>query len=220
MSDLLGDFQAPAAPGGDLIADFTAWATANRPQGGCRGALIDCPWDFSNYSAKGEAKNAKAQYPCVSMGLLKRLPVARIMAQNSAVFSWATSPLLDEQIECLKAWGCKYVATDVWWKGSKNSTGEPGDQSWKAAFGPGYIRRGSAEFILIGTFGEPDWLAGCRSMRNAFFEPQREHSRKPDSQYDRTEQSVPGPYCEIFSRSNRAGWIHFGNETGKFGDAA
>lgn len=203
-----------------LVVDFRQWARANRPQGGCRGLLFDCPWSFDNYSAKGEAKNAKAHYDCVPMGELMALPVAEIAARDAAVFSWATSPLLDRQIACLKAWGCAYVACEAWFKGSKNSTGEPGDESWKAAFGPGYVRRGSAEFILIGAFGEPAWLPGCRSLRNAFFDAQREHSRKPDCQYERVEQSVPGPYAEIFSRSNRAGWIHFGNQTGKFGEAA
>lgn len=212
--------RATGESGMSLGQAFTVWADANRPAGGCRGALIDCPWNFDNYSPKGEAKNAKAQYPCVSMVELKALPVARIMARNAAVFSWATSPLLDEQIECLKAWGCRYVACETWAKGSKNSIGEPGDESWKAAFGPGYVRRICAEFVLIGTFGRPEWLAGCRSLRNAFFDAQREHSRKPDCQYERVEASVSGPYCEIFSRSNRAGWIHFGNETGKFGEAA
>jgi N6-adenosine-specific RNA methylase IME4 len=202
-----------------LVAAFTHWAQVNRPQGGCRGVLIDCPWTFDNYSAKGELKNPKAHYPCVTMEELERLPVAMIAASNAAVWSWATSPLLDQQIACLKKWGCRYVACEAWAKGSKNSTGEPGDNSWKGGFGPGYVRRICAEFVLIGAFGRPDWLPGCRSLRNAFFDAQREHSRKPDSQYARVEASVIGPYCEIFSRSNRADWIHFGNETGKFGEA-
>lgn len=202
-----------------LILDFTAWTDRARPQGGCRGVLIDSPWKFDNYSAAGEAKNAKAQYDCVDMETLRRLPVARVAARNAAVFSWATSPLLDQQIECLKAWGARFIGCEAWAKGSPNSSGEAGDDSWKAAFGPGYVRRGAVEFVLIGAFGKPDWLPGCRKLRNIFFDAQREHSRKPDSQYARVEQSVPGPYCEIFSRSNRPGWIHFGNETGKFGDA-
>lgn len=182
--------------------------------------MLDCPWSFDNYSELGEEKNAKAHYDCVPIEILKLLPIELIAAKNAAVFSWATSPLLDLQIECLKGWGCRFIGCETWVKGSRNSTGEPGDESWKPNMGSGYVRRGCAEFILIGAFGEPTWLPGCRSLRNAFFDAAREHSRKPDSQYERVEQSVPGPYAEIFSRSNRKGWIHFGNETGKFGDAA
>ncbi len=218
MSDLFSDDPLDAAQQSDLPFAFSAWAVLNRPAGGCRGLLIDPPWSFDNFSAAGEAKNAKAQYACASMGEIKAMPIARIAAKNAAIFLWGTSPLLDAQIECLKGWGACYIGCESWVKGSSASTGEPGESSWKASFGTGYVRRGCAEFILIGAFGEPDWLPGCRKLRNAFFDPAREHSRKPDSQYDRVEQSVPGPYCEIFSRSNRHGWIHFGNETGKFGD--
>lgn len=202
-----------------LLSDFRAWAIASRPSGGCRGLLIDPPWSFANYSAAGEEKNAKAHYDCIDMRILKRLPIGLIAAPDAAVFLWGTSPLLDQQIDCLKGWGCRYVGFDVWGKGTKSSTGEPGDATWSPAFGTGYVRRGAAEILLIGAFGEPEWLLSCRSLRNAFYDATREHSRKPDSQYERTEQSVPGPYCEIFSRTNRAGWISFGNEAGKFGDA-
>lgn len=201
-----------------LIGDFREWASAHRPAGGCRGILIDCPWSFDNRSAAGEKKNPKAHYPCVSMDVLCRLPVMLMAANDCAIWSWATSPLLDRQSDCLKAWGFRYIGCETWPKGSKNSEGEPGDETWRASFGTGYVRRCCAEFLLIGARGEPAWQPGCRKLRNAFFDPAREHSRKPDCQYERIEQSVPGPYCEIFSRSNRAGWLHFGNHAGQFGD--
>lgn len=221
MASTQSDFFG-AAPLDDFNAlphAFAAFAAVARPVGGCGGGLIDFPWSFDNYSTAGEAKNAKAQYDCVPMAAAFSLPVAMMFAANSAIFSWATSPLLDLQIEALKAWGFRFVGCETWAKGSRASQGEPGDETWKASFGTGYVRRGCAEFLLIGALGKPAWLPGCRKLRNAFFDAAREHSRKPDSQYERVEQSVPGPYCEIFSRTNRPGWISFGNETGKFGQA-
>lgn len=212
----LGDVPETVLPWDTLESDFRRFAQ-QRPSGGYRGLLFDPPWDYANWSTAGNGKNAKNHYDCVPIGVLGTLPVSLLAARDAAVFCWATSPLLDRQIGCVKAWGARFIGIDTWAKGSPKSI--VADDSWKAAFGPGYVRRGCAEFIILAAFGEPAWLNGCKSMRNIFFDAQREHSRKPDSQYERVEQSVPGPYCEVFSRSNRAGWAHFGNETGKFGEA-
>jgi N6-adenosine-specific RNA methylase IME4 len=209
----------PVEQGLQLVEDLRAFAQA-RPAGGFRAILADPPWSFDNYSAKGEAKNAKARYDCVPMNVLEALPVALLAAKNCALFLWATSPLLNRQIDCMEAWGFRYLGFDAWCKGSPKSEGEAGDESWKPNMGPGYIRRGAAELVLFGAIGDPDWQPACRGMRNVFFDAVREHSRKPDAQYTRVEQSVPGPYLEIFSRTNRPGWTHFGNQTGKFGEAA
>jgi N6-adenosine-specific RNA methylase IME4 len=211
--------QLAPLPGDALIADFRGFA-GQRPAGGYRAILADPPWSFDNYSAKGEAKNAKAHYSCVPMTILRALPVSLVAARNCALFLWATSPLLDQQIDCMQAWGFRYLGFDAWFKGSPKSAGEPGDATWKPNMGPGYIRRGASELILIGAIGEPEWQPACRGMRNVLFDPAREHSRKPDAQYSRVEQSVPGPYLEIFSRTSRPGWSHFGNQTGFFGEVS
>jgi N6-adenosine-specific RNA methylase IME4 len=46
--------------------------------------------------------------------------------------------------------------------------------------------------------------------------PRREHSRKPDETHGRVERLVPGPYLEMFSRTDRAGWDCWGAEAGHF----
>jgi len=40
----------------------------------------------------------------------------------------------------------------------------------------------------------------------------REHSRKPDEQYEIIEACSPGPYLELFARGVREGWKTWGNE--------
>ncbi len=40
----------------------------------------------------------------------------------------------------------------------------------------------------------------------------REHSRKPDEQYDIIEACSPGPYLELFARGERNGWVSWGAE--------
>jgi N6-adenosine-specific RNA methylase IME4 len=42
----------------------------------------------------------------------------------------------------------------------------------------------------------------------------REHSRKPDEQYEIIESCSPGPYLELFARYPRPGWSAWGNEAG------
>ena len=48
------------------------------------------------------------------------------------------------------------------------------------------------------------------------FAPKREHSRKPEEQYDRLERLVAGPYVELFARQSHEGWATWGNERTKF----
>lgn len=93
----------------------------------------------------------------------------------------------------------------------QSSTGE------KWAFGTGYCFRSAAEFFLLGTIGKPKIRS--KSVRNLMVAPIREHSRKPDAQYEIVEELFEGPYVEVFSRSARPGWHSWGLESGKF-DAA
>ncbi len=41
----------------------------------------------------------------------------------------------------------------------------------------------------------------------------REHSRKPDEQYDLIESCSPGAYLEMFARHKRPGWTVWGDES-------
>jgi N6-adenosine-specific RNA methylase IME4 len=190
-----------------------------RPLGGWRAILADFPWLTAMRSPKGEKKAPQARYRCMTMEECRAFPVDTLAAENCVLFLWSTAPLLDQQIQCLAHWGFRYATAEAWFKGSRASEGEPGDESWKANFGPGYIRRGCVEFILIGVKGEPTWLPGRRSLRNALFDAAREHSRKPDCQYERAEQTTIGPYLELFSRTSRPGWTHFGDQTERFAAA-
>jgi len=47
---------------------------------------------------------------------------------------------------------------------------------------------------------------------NLFSTRKREHSRKPDEQYDIIEACSRGPYLELFGRGVRQGWTVWGNQ--------
>ncbi len=171
--------------------------------------LVDPPWRFSNYSAKGEAKNPVAHYECMSIEDLAAMPVAHLAAPDCAMLMWATAPLLPDAIGLMQTWGFTFKSAGAWAK--QSSTGE------KWAFGTGYCFRSAAEFFLLGTIGKPK--VQSRSVRNLIVAPVRQHSRKPEAQYEMAEALFAGPYCEVFSRSSRPGWDSFGDEVGKFDEA-
>ncbi len=69
------------------------------------------------------------------------------------------------------------------------------------------------EIILFGIRGKSArTLAPGRSQVNVIQTRKREHSRKPDEQYDIIEACSPGPYIELFGRGLRRGWITWGNQ--------
>ena len=145
---------------------------------------------------------------------IKRLPVAGLAAPNCLLWLWATAPMLNKQIDVLEAWGFEFKTSGVWVKTTVNH---------KLAFGTGYVLRNSHEPFLIGTRGDP---VTTRGVRSAIVEPLimdqvRKHSEKPPTAYAAAEALMPDARrLELFSRTNRKGWDVWGDEAGKFGEAA
>jgi N6-adenosine-specific RNA methylase IME4 len=78
----------------------------------------------------------------------------------------------------------------------------------------GYYTRQQTELCLLATRGKP--AVRDRGVRQLIIAPRREHSRKPDEQYERIERLVDGPYLEMFARQKWPGWDSWGNEVEKF----
>lgn len=192
----------PATPPAD-------WPFGDQVHGKYGAILADPPWKYANYSWKGKHKGAAAQYACMSIEDLAKLPVARLAAPNCALIMWATAPLLNRAIDLLDAWGFTFKSAGAWAK--QSSAGN----SW--AFGTGYVFRSAAEFYLVGTIGKP--RVQSRSIRNLIAAPVREHSRKPDQMHHDVQALYAGPYAELFARQRRPGWDAWGNQTEHF-DAA
>ena len=70
------------------------------------------------------------------------------------------------------------------------------------------------EVILFGVRGKnARTLSPGRSQENIMLSRKREHSRKPDEQYDLIEACSPGPYVELFARGPREGWFCWGKQS-------
>jgi N6-adenosine-specific RNA methylase IME4 len=171
--------------------------------------LIDSPWRFFNYSAKGEKKNPVARYDCMPLGEIMALPVSQLATPDCVLISWATAPMLPQAIEAMQQWGFVFKSAGAWAK--QSSTGN----AW--SFGTGYVYRSAAEFWLMGTIGRPKQKA--RNVRNLIVSPVRAHSQKPEQMYEDIEKLWDGPFVELFARATRPNWSSWGNQVGKL-DAA
>lgn len=183
--------------------------------------LADPPWKFDNWSPAGEEKNPNQHYSCMSLDEICELPVVFAAEDDCALFMWCTWPTLLNQVpKVLEAWGFEFKG--LAWEWIKyNPVTE------KFAFGGGYGTRKNCEPCILATRGNPERIS--KSVRDfmfeedrldAIFSPRREHSRKPDEQYERIEQLFDGPYLELFARQRRPGWDAWGNELDKFEVAA
>ena len=167
--------------------------------------LVDPPWTFKLRSPKGERKSAQAQYSCMSMEAIAKLPVSHLARGDCLLFLWCTWPLIDQQLKVMQAWGFRYVTGGVWRKMTKHG---------KVAFGTGYRVRSACEPWLLGVIGNPE----TKADRNIFDGTVRQHSRKPEDAYAWCETFVPGALrrAELFARESRLGWDSWGLEAGKF----
>ena len=141
----------------------------------------------------------------MSLEEIKELPVGDVTAVNAHLYLWVPNALLPEGLEVMQAWGFRYVSNIIWAKRRKD--GGPDGR------GVGFYFRNVTEPILFGVKGSMRTLAPGRSTVNMIETRKREHSRKPDEQYDLIESCSPGPYLEMFARYARPGWSVWGNES-------
>lgn len=174
--------------------------------GGFQTVLADPPWRFANRTGKVAPEHKRLdRYGTMELDEIKALPVSDVTAKNAHLYLWVPNALLPEGIEVMKAWGFRYVSNVVWAKRRKD--GGPDGR------GVGFYFRNVTEPILFGVRGSMRTLAPARSTVNMIETRKREHSRKPDEQYDLIESCSPGPYLELFARYAREGWSAWGNES-------
>ena len=168
--------------------------------------LADPPWQFKNRTGKVAPEHKRLnRYPTMKLDDIKNLPIESISDDRSHLYLWVPNALLPEGLEVMKAWGFKYKSNLIWHKIRKD--GGPDGR------GVGFYFRNVTEVILFGVRGKNiRTLAPGRSQVNFMATRKREHSRKPDEQYDLIESCSWGPYIELFSRGTRENWTTWGNQ--------
>ncbi len=168
--------------------------------------LADPPWRFINRTGKMAPEHKRlSRYETMTTADICALPVASISASPAHLYLWAPNALLPEALTVMKAWGFDYKSNIVWHKIRKDG-GSDGR-------GVGFYFRNVTEVILFGVRGKnARTLAAGRRQVNFIATRKREHSRKPDEQYELIESCSWGPRIELFSRGERKGWACWGNQ--------
>lgn len=166
--------------------------------------LADVPWPFETYSDKGKGRSAENHYPTMTIEDICALPVAGLAADNCALFFWAVWPRIFDAQKVIEAWGFSFRALAWEWV-KLNQSGKG------LKMGLGYYTRSNVEPLLLAVKGSMP--VSDKGILNVLMSPIRQHSRKPDEQYERIEALYPNRrYLELFARRTRPGWAVWGNE--------
>ena len=171
-----------------------------------RTVLADPPWRFTNRTGKVAPEHRRlTRYGTMSTDEICELPVSSVVQSTAHLYLWVPNALLPDGLRVMSAWGFEYKANIVWHKVRKDG-GSDGR-------GVGFYFRNVTELILFGIRGKNARTeAPGRSQVNYLSSRKREHSRKPDEQYDLIESCSKGPYLELFARGTRENWTYWGNQ--------
>ena len=157
--------------------------------------LADPPWQYRNKNTGGSMKSGSAaKYSTMS---LNEICAIKIPAdRDCCLFLWATTPLLPEAFEVMKAWGFKYKTTIYWRK--------------IMSLGMGFWFRGQVEVCLFGIRGK---VKAFRCQRPNFLQTKAgRHSEKPRELMELITPITPAPRLEMFARSRYPRWDACGLE--------
>ncbi len=168
--------------------------------------LADPPWRFQNRTGKMAPEHRRlSRYGTMDLHEIMELPVAQVVRERAHLYLWVPNALILEGLEVMKRWGFTYKTNLVWYKTRKD--GGPDGR------GVGFYFRNVTELLLFGIRGRNNrTLKPGRRQTNIIATRKREHSRKPDEQYELIEQCSPGPFLEMFARHHREDWVQWGNE--------
>ena len=176
------------APAVDVLASGARFSTI----------VIDPPWDWGDEGDVNQLGRARPDYATMSMEQLLALPVAKLSDDDCHLYLWITNRSLPKGFGLLERWGFRYITAITWAKPS---------------FGMGNYFRGQTEHVLFAVKGS--MLLKRRDASTLLHADRgKGHSGKPPAFLEFVESCSPGPYLEMFSRSERAGWVTWGEASG------
>ena len=163
----------------------------------------DPPWTYKTKECLGKASilNGKINqhYQTLSLNGLKNLNITNIADDNCLLYLWVVSPMLDDCIDLLKAWGFKYSTIAFIWHKQKSN--------------PGHYTMSECEVVLVGKRGKIPSPRGKRNVRQFLSEIRGKHSAKPNEIRNRITEMFPTQNkIELFAREKTEGWDVWGNE--------
>ena len=175
--------------------------------GGARVILIDSPLAFSTYSAKGEGRTPPTPSPVLVVRQACRAADRQHHREGRLDVPLGPAALGRSGEAAVRSVGLQVLR-------QRTRVGQNEQEEARLFHGGWLPTRKNVEISWLGRRGKPKRLS--TSLRELIIAPRREHSRKPDEQYQRIEQFCAGPYVELFARTRRAGWHQWGDELGCF----
>lgn len=160
----------------------------------------DPPWRYRN--KRHGYGGAEDHYPTMALADIKALRVPA--ANDSALFMWATMPMLAQALEVIDAWGFEFRTTAFCWI----KVSQSGD---RLVTGLGHWTRSNSELCLLGVRGRPRPVSS--RVHSVVIHPRGRHSEKPAEVRERIVALMGNvPRLEMFARTRTPGWDTWGNE--------
>lgn len=160
--------------------------------------VIDPPWDWGDEGDQDQLGRSRPDYATMSKKQMLELPLPDLADKDCHLYLWITNRSLPKGFELMEKWGFRYITAITWAKPS---------------FGMGNYFRGQTEHILFGVKGSQ--ALKRKDVGTLFNAPRGKggHSSKPTEFNELVESCSPGPYLEMFSRSERDGWKAWGENS-------
>ena len=161
--------------------------------------VADPPWQVGRgpeWSSNG--KSRPLTYPTMSLEEIAAIPVEEQADDGAHLYLWTINKYIEQTYGIARAWGFEPSTLLTWCK-APHGIGLGGTYSLTTEHCL-FARRGTcaASIRVDSTWWE--WKHG-------------RHSAKPEAFLDMVESVSPGPYLELFARTNRLGWHTWGNES-------
>ena len=163
--------------------------------------ICDPPWRYNVKPPEGGT-----DYPTMTQHELLNLPIGLWAAEKSHLYLWTTNSFMVEAHQLVCAWGFEPKTILTWIKRRRAV-----DDNW---IGLGFYFRGVTEHVLFAVRGNLKLFHN--DVPNIFYAPHTNHSEKPAAFYDLIQHVSPGPYLDVFARSQRFGFDTWGDEAFDF----
>jgi len=156
-------------------------------------------WSYNDKQDFQALGGAEKHYQTMSIEELCKLPVNNISEDNSVLFIWVTSPMLEDSFKVINSWGFKYKTSFVWDKISHNM---------------GHYNSVRHELLLVCTKG--NCLPDNKKLYDSVVSVERssQHSEKPIEFMNIIDDIYTfGDRIELFARDKKKdSWFLWGNE--------
>ena len=181
-----------------IVAD-PPWPYGAADGGRLRASALHRP---NSFRSKLNGPGIAGRYRSMSIRDLCALGVSHQAEEAAHLYLWTTNAFMDEAHDVMRAWGFKPKTICTWGKVRANGT---------PSIKLGYWFRGATEHCLFGVRGSLRLLT-MAPQPTLWLWPRMPHSVKPGAFYDLVERVSPGPYLELFARTQRLGWDSWGHE--------